>query len=906
MADWSGRPDMTDDAAAFGPQLRAHRLDARLSQQELAERSGLSVRAISNLEGGYTRRPYQNSVQRLADALGLSAAARREFAAAAERRLGRLAQALTEPRESARQPADEAVAESESGRPPAHVVPRQLPPPVAAFVGREDVLAELTRLADRSTETAGIVVISGTAGVGKTAVAVRWAHQVAEGFPDGQLYVDLRGYGADRPMPATDALAGFLRALGVAGPDIPAEAEERAALFRSRTAGRRMLVLLDNAGRVEQVRPLLPGGTGCVVAATSRDSLAGLVARDGAVRVELDVLAPGEAAGLLRALVGDRVNEDPGAAATLADRCCRLPLALRVAAELAAERPARSLAGLAAELGDLQHRLDALDADGDRGTAMRTVFSWSYRNLPTDAARAFRLAALHPGTDLDGYAAAALTGTDLQSARRLLDRLARAHLVQTRDVDRHGMHDLLRAYALELCDADEDREDRRAALTRLYDYYLTTTSTAVRALYPSEANRQPEVPAPSGPAPEIPDSDAARAWLDAERANLVAAVIDMAEADWPGHAVRMSPALSRYLDSDYMPEAVLIHGHALQAAARTGSAADEATALRNLGNTAFRQGRYQQAADYYRPAIALFARLGREHDLGRTVHNLGTVERHQGDLPRAVGHFEQALELSRRVGDWPSEARALSSLAVTFTRQGRYADATELLHRNLALFRAARARDGGRPDSLISCGESGALTYLGVVEMRQGRYRRAAQLHRRALAVYDEVGENRGRVEAMTNLGILELRQGLFPRAAEHLEQARAMSRDIGDRHCEADALVNLGLVELRRGFRRRAAELLDQALAQCRELGHRLGEAEALAALGELLLAEGRPDQAGDRYKEALDLAGLAHDVELEDRARRGLDAVLAATGDVSGEPEPRRMRMPRAATCPWNHRPR
>jgi hypothetical protein len=230
-------------------------------------------------------------------------------------------------------------------------------------------------------------------------VAVRWAHQVAERFPDGQLYVDLRGYGADHPMPAADALAGFLRTLGVAGPDIPAEADERAALFRSRTAGRRMLILLDNAG---------------------------LVARDGAVRVELDALASGEVVGLLHALVGDRVDQEPDAAAALAERCCRLPLALRVVAELAAERPARSLAGLAVELGDL-HRLDALDADGDRGTAVRTVFSWSYRNLHADAARAFRLVALHPGTGLDRYTAAALAGTDLQSTGRLLDRLARAH-----------------------------------------------------------------------------------------------------------------------------------------------------------------------------------------------------------------------------------------------------------------------------------------------------------------------------------------------------------------------------------------------------------------------------------------------------------------------------------------------
>ena len=263
--------------------------------------------------------------------------------------------------------------------------------PVPHFAGRDSELAALTGLLDRAGEQApGAVVISaigGTAGVGKTALAVHWAHQVAARFPDGQLYVNLRGYDPDQPMPAADALAGFLRALGVPGQDIPAEASERAARYRSLLAGRRMLVVLDNARQAEQVRPLLPGSPGCVTVVTSRDSLAGLVARDGAIRLDLDLLPPLGGGRPAAALIGARVDADPAAADALAARCARLPLALRVAAELAAARPAASLAELAGELADQQRRLDLLDAGGDPRTGVRAVFSWSYRHLDADAAR---------------------------------------------------------------------------------------------------------------------------------------------------------------------------------------------------------------------------------------------------------------------------------------------------------------------------------------------------------------------------------------------------------------------------------------------------------------------------------------------------------------------------------------
>jgi DNA-binding SARP family transcriptional activator/tetratricopeptide (TPR) repeat protein len=723
------------------------------------------------------------------------------------------------------------------GERPAATVPRELPAPVAGFVGRAEELAALTGLLDRPAGQASAVVISamgGTAGVGKTALAVQWAHRTADRFPDGQLYVNLRGYDPDRPMPVADALAGFLRALGVPGPDIPPEEDERAARYRSLLADKRALVVLDNAGSVEQVRPLLPGNPACVVVVTSRDSLAGLVARHGATRLDLDLLPSAEAVGLLRGLIGGRVEDDPGAAETLAGQCCRLPLALRVAAELAASRPAAPLAELVGELADQQRRLDLLNAGGDPRTAVRAVFSWSYRHLENATARAFRLAGLHPGPGFEVYAFAALTGTGLHQARAVLDALTHAHLIQPTGPDRFGVHDLLRAYARELA-AQDGEEQRRAALTRLFDHYLHAAGTAMDTLYPAERQRRPRIPPPSTPIPPVAGPAAARAWLDAERATLVAVTVYAAGRGWPGHATRLAATVFRYLDQGgHYPEAITIHSHSRAAAERTGDRAAEATALNHLAGVHWRQSRYQQAADPLR----------------------------------------QALALSQETGDRAGQARALNNLGLMHRNQGRYQEAIGLLRQALAIF-----DETGDPT-----GTANTLNNLGVSEERQGRYDLAARHLGQALELFRQIGDRSGESAALSGLGTVGLRQGRYRQAAGHLYRALAMCGETGIRDAEAETLARIGDVCLRQGHPEEATRHLREALALYQELGSPAGEADALNSLGEVLLAAGRPGDARTQHAAALRLAAQTGDKYQQARAQHGLGQASRAVGDSGG----------------------
>jgi tetratricopeptide (TPR) repeat protein len=732
--------------------------------------------------------------------------------------------------------------------------PRELPADVPAFTGRAAELAELDRLlatpalgpdtgagagraagagaGDGRVTAAVISAVSGTPGVGKTALAVHWAHRVADRFPDGQLYVNLRGYDLGEPATAAEALAGFLRALGVAGQDIPPEPGQCAAKYRSLLAGRRTLVVLDNARHAEQVRPLLPGTPGCAVLVTSRDSLAGLVARDGAARLDLDPLPLEDAVSLLRELIGARADAEPSATAELAQQCSRLPLALRVAAEYAAQHTI-ALDDLVADLASQQRQLDLLDADGDRRAAVRTVFSWSYNSLDTVAARVFRFAGLHPGPDFDSNAAAALADVSPDVATRLLHVLARAHLVQTDGLRRYAMHDLLGAYARELVGTNDGDEGERQALTRLLTYYEHTAGIAMDTILPGERHKRPRSLTPASPEHPLTEPATARAWLDSERANLLALVALAARHGWPGHATRLAAIVHRYLDyGGHYREGMIIHDHARYAAQQTGDQAAEAEALAHLANAGWRQGRYEQAADHARQALALSRPAGDRAGQARALGILGTVSFHKGSNEQAGRHLRQAMALYREVGD--------------------------------------------------QAGLAGATGNLAGVEMHQGRYEQAAGHLRQSLALFREMGNRAAEGIALNNLGLVAKRQGHYEEAASYHGLALELFRDAGNRASEAYALSYLGNIRHRQGQHRQAMERQQQALALFRETGDRAGEAMAQNGLGEAYLSAGQFEDAHARYAAALVLASQVGKKEEQARAHNGLGCVHNAGGDA------------------------
>lgn len=431
-------------AKDFGTLLRQHRTASGMTQEELAECSRLSIRAIADMERGRTARPYRRSVERLALALGLSAADRA--------RLHQMARGSGAEQPGAGADA-RAVSSADWRRQRTAAVPRQLPPTPAHFVGRS---AELRALASALEapgspgRTAAISVIAGTAGVGKTALAVRWAHEIAVWFPDGQLYVNLRGFDpSGGPVHPAEALSGFLAALGVPPARIPGAVQPMAGLFRSLLATRKVLVLLDNARTPAQVRPLLPGNPACLVLVTSRNQLTGLAAADGAQLLPIDVLIRSDATRLLTRRIGaGRLGAEPKAADELIELCARLPLALGIVAARAAATPALRLRDLAADLREASGRLDVLDT-GEVETSLRAMFQCSYEMLPEPEAQMFRLLGVHPGPDITVETAATLAGVPADKARILLRDLTRCHLASEHPAGRFVMHDLLRAYAAE-------------------------------------------------------------------------------------------------------------------------------------------------------------------------------------------------------------------------------------------------------------------------------------------------------------------------------------------------------------------------------------------------------------------------------------------------------------------------
>jgi DNA-binding SARP family transcriptional activator/tetratricopeptide (TPR) repeat protein len=618
-------------------------------------------------------------------------------------------------------------------REPAALTPQQLPAGVAGFTGREADLAALDRfLADSQTDRAVVIsAIAGTAGVGKTALALHWAHRVRDKFADGQLYVNLRGFASAPPVAPVDALGGFLRALAVPAERIPSDLAGAVALYRETLAGRRVLVVLDNAATADQVRPLLPATPGCLALVTSRNVLDGLDAR----RLALDVLDPVEAVALLARIVGDdRVDAEPGAAAEVARLCGYLPLALRIAAANLDGSFAAYVERLAAG-----NRLAALEVDGDRQAAVRAAFDLSYERLDEPARRLFRLLGLVPGPDITADAAASLAAVDVGRVRRLLGRLAGAHLVD-RAGDRYSLHDLIRLYAAAL--PDDGRPD---AILRLVDHYLHTAYGATRLLDP---HRHPVTLDPQAPGVTplaIDDRERALAWFIAEHAGL-RALVDLAEAG--GHDTRtwaLAWALATYFHRQgHLQDWVATHEAAIRAADRLGDRLAAARAHRNLALALIRMpGRADDGAAHFERALALHAEVGDLLGQANTHQGLAMLREQQGRSRDALDHVRQSHDLYERTGDRAGQAAALNGIGWYHAQFGEYEPALTYCRRALDL-----QREVGDPAM-----EANTWDSLGYAHHHLAEYRAAVDCFRRAIDLYRQVGERFGEADALAHLG---------------------------------------------------------------------------------------------------------------------------------------------------------
>ncbi|MEV7095374.1 BTAD domain-containing putative transcriptional regulator [Amycolatopsis sp. NPDC051045] len=753
--------------------------------------------------------------------------------------------------------------------------PRQLPAAVPHFTGRAGALAELD--ASPSRHPAVVVrVLVGTAGVGKTALAVEWAHRVAARFPDAQLYVNLRGHGAGPPMSPLEAATRCLRSLGLASEQLPVDVDEAAGLLRTLLADRKALLLLDDAASSEQVRPLLPGSAGCVVLVTSRNRLDGLVACDGAHRLVLDVLTEDEAGRLLGGLLGaERVAREPRAAAELVGLTARLPLALRIIAAKVAHHPG-DLAGHLVRLRSGDH-LDVLAVPGDERTALRSTFDLSYDALPADHQRLFRLLGLVPGEDFTADVVAALADVTTARAARLLDGLESAHLLEQHGPARFAFHDLLRRYAGDRCRAEDGERDTEAALGRLFGWYLRTADAAAKVIHP-QLLRLPGGPATGTPAASI-DRAAALAWLEGERVNLTAAGLLAAERGFRPVTWLLADTLRGYFwISLHRQEWSDLGTAALAAAEADGDARAVAVARMNLGDLCLRGNRHERAVEHYERAVEHLRRAGWLEAQGVVFGKLGLVYRELGSTAEAAVCYRRALTLASRTGSPLREAAALGNLGFVQYESGAYAHAAAGHARALTLYR----------DLGIVSGQATALGNLGDALHALGQFGEALTRFAEALPILREIGDTGTEAATLRGVAAVDSDAGRHDRAADRARTALELARRVGDRRVEADVLIVLGTVQQclarpaeaihchlaalelaqRTGIHYSAVEAriglatarentgdARQALELARAAGYRGLEGRVLTVLARLLLAGGEAGQAAEHARRALEV---------------------------------------------------
>jgi tetratricopeptide (TPR) repeat protein/transcriptional regulator with XRE-family HTH domain len=835
-------------AQGFGSLLRQLRDDAGLTQEELAEAARLSPRSVSDLERGINATARKQTARLLADALGLTGPQRAHFEA------------------TARGHSPEISPESNPGPRggSAAAATRTLPRDISGFTGRAAELARLTAGLADTAATGGVVgihAIGGMAGIGKTTLAVHAAHRLAGQFPDGQIFLPLHAHTpGQRPVDPADALASLLRAAGLGAEAIPAGLDARAECWRDYLAGKKVLLVLDDATGHDQVRPLLPGTAGSLVLITSRRRLTAL--EDAAV-ISLDTLPPDEARQLLARLAA-RADVGPGdrSVAEITRLCGYLPLAVGMLARQLHHHPAWAPATLAEELAAARDRLELMQAENLSVTA---AFNLSYQDLTAGQRRLFRRLGLHPGPDIDAHAAAALDGTSLASVRRQLRALYDHHLISEPASGRYRLHDLLREHAQALAAVD-DPVAREAATDRLLDYYLHTALAASQHV--SRPNWSPAVTSlpPARPpdcAPPVSTQRQAAAWLEHERANLHAVASHAAGSERLLPAMLIPAAMAGFLGvRHYRDQALTLHQTALDAARQAGDRAGQGRALNLVAGAQIDTTQFAAAEATLRQSLALHRELDDHGGQADALNALGRVYWPTGDYPAAVSCLQQALELFRGLGHLLGQAQALNGLGAVRCLTGDYPTAVTCHQEALALFREAGHQHG----------QSEALTHLAVVQRRTGDYPAAAASLRLAQALHRDLGDRYKQAWTRTELGILQRLAGDYQAAETSHQQALGQWRDIRDHSGQARSLNELGLVQQLTGDYPAAETSHLQALTLYRDLGQRQEQAEVLNSLGELSSRCAASQQAREYHNQAL---AIVRDVGAPLEEARALEGI-------------------------------
>jgi len=837
QARWEGGwKSVAEAELSFATLLRRLRAGAGLTQEELAEAAGISPRSVSDLERGINRTARKDTALLLADALSLTGQVRALFIAAARGRAP-AADVLA---------AGNGAAGNGAGTQGAGAVAatRTLPRDVGSFTGREAELSRLLAVLAAAAEGGGIVgihAIDGMAGAGKTALAVHAAHQLAGRFPDGQFFVPLHAHTpGQRLVDPADALASLLLTAGAPAPQILPGLEARAAQWRDLVAGKKILLLLDDAAGHEQVEPLLPGTACSLVLITSRRRLTAL--EDAAV-LSLDTLTPADAAALL-ARLADRPDLSPEAAVTreIARLCGYLPLALGMLARQLRHHPARTGAELAANLASARDRLAIMHAEN---LSVAAAFDLSYQDLTTDQQRLFRRLGLAPGADIDPYAAAALDDTSVGTARSQLDDLYDNHLITEPQAGRYLLHDLLREYARALADSD-DTTEAQAAVGRVVSYYAYIAAAASKHIgtWTTEGGRQPPG-SPPADAPRLATPQAAAAWLEAERSNLYATVGYAAEA-LPLHAIAIATAMGGFLRSrGHWDQAAAQYQTAVHAAQRAGDRPGQAGALDELGLLQQLTGEYAAATATLAQAAALYADLGDQPGQAYALNHLGLVHQDTADFQAAAACHRQALALARAAGDRLAEAVSITDLGQVQQLTGDYPAAIASHTQALAMFRSL--------DSPFD--QADALCQLGFAAWAMGDYAAATAWQQQALDLFRRLGDRLGQAWAIGGLGEVQLATADYAGASANLTKALQLHRELGQRHGEAVLLNTLGDLASATSAAEDAYRWHSQALSIAREIGVRVEEARALAGIGRSLLPGNRA-QAAAHLRDALAIA--------------------------------------------------